>query len=289
MVVGNFPLADKVAIVTGGGSGICLAFVRLVVAANAKCLIADLQLTAEAEALVKQHPTQLAFVKCDVANWKDLEAIPEQVRQAFGSDAVADVWVAGAGIFEPPWSSFLHDTEQDSYKTMRINAEHPIKLTRIAMRCCLGANKPAVVLIVASGAGLVGAYGAPLYCASKHAVVGFTKSMAAADVEENIKVVAVCPGIVDTPLWSAEGIGKQYGFSAATAIRAEDVAQVMKELVEEGQYPGGTLLSTTTDNLRKVVASERRFEADNPEARAMLEDYHAPMKAVYNAERHGQK
>jgi NAD(P)-dependent dehydrogenase (short-subunit alcohol dehydrogenase family) len=59
--------------------------------------------------------------------------------------------------------------------------EYPIKLTRIAMRSCLKANKPGVVLIVASGAGVTGFYGSPLYCATKHAVVGFTKSMAQAD------------------------------------------------------------------------------------------------------------
>ena len=200
MVVGDFPLSGKVAVVTGGGSGINLAFVRLALQASAKVLIADLKLLPEAEQVLKESNGTCAFAKCDVSNWSDLNRLPSEVAEAFNG-AVADVWIAGAGVFEPQWSSFLYDREEDHYKAMQINAEHPIKLTRIAMRSALGADKPAVVLIVASGAGITGQYGAALYCATKHAVVGFTKSMGQADNDENIKIVCILPGMVATPLW----------------------------------------------------------------------------------------
>jgi len=143
-------------------------------------------------------------MKCDVTNWEDLEAIPSEVEKAFGKGSVAEIWVAGAGIFEPKWSSFLYDTEKDGYKAMRINAEHPIKLTRIAMRSLLSVDKPGVVLIISSGAGITGTYAASLYCATKHAVVGFAKSMAQADADENVKVVCILPGMVSTPLWTGD-------------------------------------------------------------------------------------
>ncbi len=107
-------------------------------------------------------------MQCDVSKWSDLNRIPTEVEKAFGQGAVADVWVPGAGIFEPKWSSFLYDEEDEFYMQMRINAEHPIKLTRIAMRSLLGANKPGVVCLVASGAGVVGTYAAALYCATKY-------------------------------------------------------------------------------------------------------------------------
>jgi NAD(P)-dependent dehydrogenase (short-subunit alcohol dehydrogenase family) len=77
---------------------------------------------------------------------------------------------------------------------MEINANHPIKMTRLAMRALLGANKKGVVCLVSSGAGLSGFYLASLYCASKAAVVGFAKSMGMADQEEGVKVVCICPG-----------------------------------------------------------------------------------------------
>jgi len=62
------------------------------------------------------------------------------------------------------------------------------------VRALLGADKKGVVLMVASVAGLVGMYATPLYCATKHAIVGFVKSMADAEGLEGVKVVAVCPG-----------------------------------------------------------------------------------------------
>jgi len=79
---------------------------------------------------------------------------------------------------------------------VEININHPIKLARIAMRALLGADKKGVVLMIASVAGLVGVYSSPLYSATKHAIVGFVKSMAEADEFEGVKVVAVCPGYV---------------------------------------------------------------------------------------------
>lgn len=92
------------------------------------------------------------------------------------------------------WSNFWDDTEEDDYKELAINATHPMKLTRIAIRNLLRAGKKGVVLIVASLAGYQGAFGAPLYCASKHTCVGFVRSLAELDGYESIKVVLSAPG-----------------------------------------------------------------------------------------------
>jgi NAD(P)-dependent dehydrogenase (short-subunit alcohol dehydrogenase family) len=76
---------------------------------------------------------------------------------------------------------------------MDIMAVHPIKFTRIAMKAVLGKNKKGVVCITASIAGYTAIYPLPLYSASKHAVVGFTRSMAEAAELQGLKVVAICP------------------------------------------------------------------------------------------------
>lgn len=127
----------------------------------------------------------------------------------------------------------LYVEEPEFYKVLQINAAHPIKLTRIAMRSSVGAGKPCVVLNVASMSGLVGTYPAALYTASKHAVVGFTKSMAQADIDENVKVVAICPGVVATPLWTQrdDAVAKQMGYTDEIGITPEEVAEAMLELV----------------------------------------------------------
>lgn len=170
MPVGHFPLQDKIVVITGGGSGICFSFAQLALNTGAKgILICDLQLTPAAKDLISKSPDRVHFMKCDVSDWIDLEAIPNKVSSAFGKGQTGDVWVAGAGVFEPKWSSFIYDDEKDGgYKAMRINAEHPIKLTRIAMRSAVSVNKPCVVLIISSGAGITGQYAAALYCATKY-------------------------------------------------------------------------------------------------------------------------
>ena len=293
MVVGPFPFDNKIAVVTGGGSGINLSFVKLLLESpGTKALICDLKLTEEATQLVESQPDRLAWTHCDVSNWKDLTRIPSEVSKAFGDGAVADIWIAGAGVFEPRWSSFLYDEEDDHYKVLQINSEHPMKLTRIAMRSLLGANKPGVVVIVASGAGITGEYRAALYCASKHAVVGFTKSMAQADEDENVKVVCICPGIVSTPLWTgaqAKDVAAQYQYSDQAGITPEEVAQAMKEMVENETYGGGSLLRIAKGNLRERLPSQRAFDSSKPELKAWADNCYAPIREIFAKERNAAK
>lgn len=201
---------------------------------------------------------------------------------------MADVWVAGAGVFESnaTCSSFFLDNEDDGYKAMRINAEHPIKLTRIAMRSCLKANKPGVVLIVASCAGVTGFYSSPLYCATKHAVVGFTKSMAQADKDENFKVVSVCPGIVSTPMWTAaRDVAKQYAYSDEMAITAEEVAEAMKNLIEQGRFSGGSLLEASKSRGRNLLESSELSQKLGPEGQPWIDGCYAPVRRILEEER----
>jgi NAD(P)-dependent dehydrogenase (short-subunit alcohol dehydrogenase family) len=100
MVVGQFPLKDRIAVITGGGSGINLSFARLAIKKGARVIIADLRLTADAETFVKQAGAQkVVFAKCDVTKRADLEKLPKASEKAFGD--APDVWIAGAGVFEP--------------------------------------------------------------------------------------------------------------------------------------------------------------------------------------------
>ncbi|KAK4500761.1 hypothetical protein PRZ48_008951 [Zasmidium cellare] len=290
MPVGHFPLEDKLIVVTGGGSGICLAFVRLAMESGARgVLICDLKLLPEAENTLSD---KVRFMKCDVSSWSNLEAIPSKVQQAFGPNAVADIYIAGAAIFEPEWSSWLYDTEnQGGYHAMRVNAEHPMKLTRIAMRSCLSVNKPCVVLILSSVAGVYGGYATAMYCATKHAITGFTKSMAQADVDESCKIVAILPGQVSTPLWTgpaAKKVAAQFQYREKNSISAEEVAEAMKEMIEdeEGRYPGGSLLGVSKEKGRELFESLQGIVGDGSAAFRRWEDgVFEPVREVFRRER----
>ncbi|OAG36491.1 hypothetical protein AYO21_09298 [Fonsecaea monophora] len=247
---GAFPLANKIIVVTGGGSGINLAFVRQALDLEARVVVADLRLTAEAQDLVDTSPNAV-FKKCDVADWKDLQNLVGTAVQEFGD--VPDVYVAGAGVFEPLWSSFQGDTETERYSQVDINVNHPIKLTRIAIRELGNKKKKGVVLITGSIAGLRGEYAVALYCATKHAITGFVRSMKNAQSINGVKVVAVAPGKVHTPMWTEDDDKlKQFNYDAGRANTPDEVAAAMVDLIVEERYTGGTILQMTKSGTRVV-------------------------------------
>ncbi|OAG43661.1 hypothetical protein AYO21_02247 [Fonsecaea monophora] len=243
MSVGEFPVKGKIVVVTGGGSGICLAFVKLAVQQGAQVLIGDLKLGPEAAAFATSAgPDVVKFVKCDVTDWRDLENLIVVSEREFGD--VPDVYVPGAGVFEP-------------YAQLDINLAHPIKLTRLAIRALVGRNKKGVVCCIASIGGLDGQYAATLYSACKHGVVGLVKSLGDADPEEGVKVVGICPGETDTddsptphhfravwtPLWTDRPEKmEQYSVASDLSQTPEEVAQLMLDLVQDAKYTGGTVL-----------------------------------------------
>ena len=193
--VGDFPIAGKILAITGGGSGIGLALAKLAHSKSARVIIGDLKLIPEAQSFVDSaSPSSVVFVPCDVSKWSDLSNLITQSLKHFG--AVPDVYSPVAGVYEPSWSNFWDDTEteQGYYKTIQINVNHPIKFTRLAMKALASEDKKGVVCTVASTAGLRANYLSSLYVASKHAVVGITKSLGQADPEEGVKVVCMCPG-----------------------------------------------------------------------------------------------
>ena len=192
--VPDFPVKGKIVAITGGGSGIGLALTKLCHMNGARVLIGDLKLTSEAEEYASRSKSDVAFQHCDVTSWRSLRELITASVKNFGE--VPDVYCPVAGVFEPPFSNFWDDTDDDSYKSIRINVDHPVKLTRLAMTALAGANKQGVVCLVASTAGIRGNYFASLYATAKHAVVGFAKSMGPADPEQGVKVVCILPGTV---------------------------------------------------------------------------------------------
>ncbi|KAI9871104.1 MAG: hypothetical protein M1830_003306, partial [Pleopsidium flavum] len=281
---GDFPFKDKIVVVTGGGSGINLAFTKLAASHGAKCVIADLRLTQEAEEYMKSAKGVI-FARCDVAKWADLQNLITVSQKEFGD--VPDIYVAGAGVFEPKWSNFWDDTETERYAEVDININHPIKLTRIAIRALLGKNKKGVVLIIASLAGLVGIYSSALYSATKHAIVGFVKSMADADPLEGVKVVCICPGIVKTPLWTdrPEKMA-QWSVSDVKSMTSEDIAESMLDLIENGKYGGGTVLKHDTDT-KEAVKFENAImpSAGGDQMAAFKERLDQPIREMMKGER----
>lgn len=91
----------------------------------------------------------------------------------------------------------------------------------------------------------------PLYAASKAAISSFTRSLALLEPQLNIRVNAVAPGIVKTPIWTADKLA-WVDEEVDTWVTTERVAQVMLDLVQDEKYPGGTVLEVGAEEVRQI-------------------------------------
>lgn len=115
MTFGNFPLKNKIAVVTGGGSGINLSFAEIAVQQGARVIIADLKLTEEGENFMKGNGAKPAiFTKCDVTKRADLQNLITVSEKEFGD--VPDVYIAGAGVFEPVSLYWVLDFDEKTHR-----------------------------------------------------------------------------------------------------------------------------------------------------------------------------
>jgi hypothetical protein len=129
-------------------TGIGLAVTKQAHDLGAKLVVADLKTTPDFDSFA-QGKDNVLYVQADVAHWPDFDKIFAACTDKWND--VPDAYAICAGLFEPPFSNFWDDPEQDSgYKQVDVNVNHPIKLTRLAIRKSLQKGKRASVCIIVS-------------------------------------------------------------------------------------------------------------------------------------------
>lgn len=249
-----FSLEDKVAVITGGGSGLGLATVKRFVVAGAKVAMADI---VDCSELAKE--LGCLFIKADVSKEEDVAHLMKTASEKLGA---LDVVVNNAGIISPE-QLLLDAVEEDFRKVYDVNILGIVFGIKYAQKYMKDGG---AILNTASNSanGDYAGYGA--YISSKCAVVGLTKAAAIELADRKIRVNCICPNTIDTPMAYAPGCETELKAMAITTplarmCKAEEAAALYhflasddcKYITGEDIYIDGGLKAGPSNNMIAAI------------------------------------
>ncbi|MBN2568248.1 MAG: 3-hydroxyacyl-CoA dehydrogenase [Deltaproteobacteria bacterium] len=239
-------IQDCIAVVTGGASGLGEATVRTLVGNGARAAIFDLQVE-RGEALAKELGDKAIFVKTDITSDESAQAAVDETVKCFGgiNVAVNCAGVADAGkILSKKGPLNLGHFN----KVIQVNLVGTVNIIRLAAEQMVknnpnGDGEKGVIVNTASAAAFDGQVGQVAYSASKAAVVGMTLPIARECADYGIRVMAIAPGLFNTPMLAAlpepvrESLGKMVPFPPRLGNPSE-YAQLVKHIIENPMLNG---------------------------------------------------
>lgn len=192
-------LKGKVAVITGGGSGIGRGIVHCMAREGAAIAIPDIQVdnakqvAKEVEAM---QQTAVAF-KTDVTRATEVQDVFDRIRKELGQ---IDILVNNAGVASPPGMPFTTNTEEDWDRVYAVNVK-AIFLTCKAVAPHFIERKAGRIINIASIAGPLSAPTMPPYSVSKMGVITLTRVVAKELAQHGVTANAICPGVLWTPFW----------------------------------------------------------------------------------------
>ena len=214
----------KIALVTGAASGIGAAVSTQLATSGIRVLLCDVDDHAGV-ALAKELGGE--YLHCDVAVLQDVEHAFAECIDRFG---VPDFVHLNAGVMtvptDEPYVAIEDVTEEQYQRIVGINLNgvfHGMKTALPLMR-----EKGGGITITASTAGLGFVPIDPMYTATKYAVIGFTRAVAAGNTSSTVRINAICPGVTDTKIVPEEFRKPEYGAMSAALI-AEEVVDLLQQ------------------------------------------------------------
>lgn len=217
----TFDFSGKVAFVTGAGSGIGRATALAFAAAGASVTIADISEAGleDTEGQIAALGAKVLSVRCDVTRSADIKSALDQTIAAFGR---LDAAFNNAGI-EQPGASIVDLTEEMLDRVLSVNLKSVFLCMKNQIPLMLQ-NGGGAIVNTSSGAGVIAIRNQSGYCASKFGVTVASKVAALEYADQGIRVNALCPGIIDTPMIARYTGGTEEG--RAAIIRQEPVGRM---------------------------------------------------------------
>ncbi|QDL36877.1 L-iditol 2-dehydrogenase [Rhodoferax sediminis] len=191
-------LQDRHALLTGAGGGIGLAVAEAYLAQGARCTVVDIASTAPAALapLLDAHAGRLQYVSADITRPGQIETMLDAAESRFG---VPGVLFNNAAVFD---LAPLLDSDEAMYdRLFAVNVKGMFFVMQKVLARMVAQGVHGAVINMASQAGRRGEALVAHYCATKAAVISYTQSAALAMAPHRIRVNAISPGVIDTPMW----------------------------------------------------------------------------------------
>lgn len=192
-------LSSRHALLTGAGGGIGLAVARSYLAQGARCTLADMaeQPSPEVQDLLASHPDHAQYQRVDVTRLADVDTLLDAARDRFGP---VGILFNNAAIFD--MAPLLESNEAMYERLFAVNVKGAFFTMQKVLARMVDDKLQGAVINMASQAGRRGEALVSHYCATKAAVISYTQSAALAMAPHGIRVNAIAPGVIATPMWS---------------------------------------------------------------------------------------